>query len=1066
MDIKEWLGEDNQLGIDIWHNKYQFEGESFEDWLDRISNKNEELKQLIRDKKFLFGGRILSNRGLEKHGKKVTYSNCYVLETDDSIEAIYKTCSDLARTFSYGGGCGVDISKLRAKGMKVNNASKETTGACSFMDTFSQVTSTIGQNGRRGALMLSLDCTHPELIDFINIKTDLNKVTKANISVRVNDDFMKAVENDEDWTLHFEVGNDKMEKVVKAKEVFKLLCKNNWDFAEPGVLYWSKIEDYNLLSKDDEFEYAGVNPCFTGDMKLLTYEGFKTLEELCDTEPLIYSYDGLVSKGKVWCNGEKDTIKLILSNNKEITCTPDHRFMTINGEECEAKNLKNKKIMPKIYKTIKDDELFIKLGFIQGDGQLSRLNSEWHNGIEVNIGIKDGDIRYLFESDEYTIKSCRAIYLQGYNDLLKQLQFSQEILPNRVMPKAYNEWNLNQKANFLQGCFSANGCVNSDKRISYKTTCKEFALELINSLEKDFGITANLTMNKKHMVEFENGEYECRESYDININKYDDILLFAQFIGFYQTYKKIKLNKLIESRVPYVRNIKDNGKRLVYDFKEPRNHWGIIEGYVAHNCAEEPLPNGGSCLLGSINLSAYVNDKTFDICTFKKDIHTIVKAMNDVLDQGLPLHPLQIQRDTVRDYRQIGIGVMGIADMLIKLELKYDTDEAIEICDTIGKVLANESIKVSALLSKEEGCYPKYKTSILDSEFLRNNTNVETYELVKKYGLRNSQLLTIAPTGSISTMIGVSGGIEPIFNLSYTRKTESLHKEGDVYYKVYTPIAKEYMELHGLNEEEELPNFFVTAQTLNPHMRVKMQGVWQKHIDASISSTINLPNEATVEEVEELYMEAWKEGLKGLTIYRDGCARQGILTTTDEKEDEEKELLKRGQWKSLAEDTYYVKRNLIIGCGKLKLFIGWSPSENTIQDVYITKSGSGGCEKNLQCIAILMSSILRIGGDLSMIEKSFAGVSACPSFTRERGKGNHLSDGSYCGMAILKEMKTFLKEIGKEEKVIEKIVEKPNKNNDKKEDFKGNVCPECGEPSLIKTNGCDSCLNCGYSKCS
>lgn len=914
--------------------------------------------------------------------------------------------------------------------------------------------------------MLSLDCAHPELIDFINIKTDLNKVTKANISVRVNDDFMKAVENDEDWVLHFEAENDKMEKVVKAKEVFKLLCKNNWDFAEPGILYWSKIEDYNLLSEDDEFEYAGVNPCFTGDMKLLTYEGFKTLEELCDTEPLIYSYDGLVSKGKVWCNGEKDTIKLILSNNKEITCTPDHRFMTINGEECEAKNLKNKKIMPKIYKTIKDDELFIKLGFIQGDGQLSRLNSEWHNGIEVNIGVKDGDIRYLFENDEYTTKSYRAIYLQGYNDLLEQLQFSQEILPNRVMPKAYNEWSLNQKANFLQGCFSANGCVNSDKRISYKTTCKEFALELINSLEKDFGITANLTINKKHMVEFENGEYECRESYDININKYDDILLFAQFIGFYQTYKKIKLNKLIESRVPYVRNIKDNGKKLVYDFKEPRNHWGIIEGYVAHNCAEEPLPNGGSCLLGSINLSAYVNDKIFDICAFKKDIHTIVKAMNDVLDQGLPLHPLQIQRDTVRDYRQIGIGVMGIADMLIKLELKYDTDEAIEICDTIGKVLADESIKVSALLSKEEGHYPKYKPSILTSEFLIKNASVETYELVKKYGLRNSQLLTIAPTGSISTMIGVSGGIEPIFNLSYTRKTESLHKEGDVYYKVYTPIAKEYMELHGLSEEEELPNFFVTAQTLNPHMRVKMQGVWQKHIDASISSTINLPNEATVEEVEELYMEAWKEGLKGLTIYRDGCARQGVLTTKDEKEDEEKELLKRGQWKSLAEDTYYVKRNLIIGCGKLKLFIGWSPSENTIQDVYITKSGSGGCEKNLQCIAILMSSILRIGGDLSIIEKSFAGVSACPSFTRERGKGNHLSDGSYCGMAILKEMKAFLKEIGKEEKVIEKVVEKSNKNNDKKEDIKGNVCPECGESSLIKTNGCDSCLNCGYSKCS
>ena len=598
-----------------------------------------------------------------------------------------------------------------------------------------------------GALMLSLDCTHPELIDFINIKTDLNKVTKANISVRVNDDFMRAVENDEDWVLSFETENDKMEEVVKAKEVFQLLCKNNWNFAEPGILYWSRIEDYNLLSKDWEFKYAGVNPC-----------------------------------------------------------------------------------------------------------------------------------------------------------------------------------------------------------------------------------------------------------------------------------------------------------------------------------AEEPLPNGGSCLLGSINLSAYVVEyegkNYFDIPAFKKDIHTIVKAMNDVLDQGLPLHPLQIQRDTVRDYRQIGIGVMGIADMLIKLGTKYDTDEAIEICDTIGGILANESIKASALLAKEEGYYPKYKSCILDSEFLKENVDEETFDLVIKYGLRNSQLLTIAPTGSISTMIGVSGGIEPIFNLSYTRKTESLHKEGDVYYKVFTPIAKEYMDKHGITEEEDLPDFFVTAQTLNPHMRVKMQGAWQKHIDASISSTINLPNEATVEEVEQLYMEAWKEGLKGLTIYRDGCARTGILTTDENIKDEEKELLKRGQWKSLAEDTYYVKRNLVIGCGKLKLFIGWSPSENAIQDVYITKSGSGGCEKNLQCIAILMSAILRIGGDLSMIEKSFAGVSACPSFTRERGKGNHLSDGSYCGMAILKEMKTFLKEIGKEEKTIEKTVKKSKENNIKKEEFKGNICPECGEPSLIKTNGCDSCLNCGYSRCS
>lgn len=812
MDIKEWLGEENTLGTDIWQNKYQFEGETFEEWLDRVSDGNEDIKQLIRDKKFLFGGRILSNRGLEKHGKKVTYSNCYVLETDDNIEAIYKTCSDLARTFSYGGGCGVDISKLRAKGMKVNNASKETTGACSFMDTFSQVTSTIGQNGRRGALMLSLDCTHPELIDFINIKTDLDKVTKANISVRVNDDFMRAVENDEDWVLSFETENDRMEEVVKAKEVFQLLCKNNWNFAEPGILYWSRIEDYNLLSKDWEFKYAGVNPC-----------------------------------------------------------------------------------------------------------------------------------------------------------------------------------------------------------------------------------------------------------------------------------------------------------------------------------AEEPLPNGGSCLLGSINLSAYVIERNnkgyFDIPVFKKDVHTIVKAMNDVLDQGLPLHPLQIQRDTVRDYRQIGIGVMGIADMLIKLGVKYDTDEAIEICDTIGKILANESIKASALLAKEEGYYPKYKSCILDSEFLRENVDDETFDLVIKYGLRNSQLLTIAPTGSISTMIGVSGGIEPIFNLSYTRKTESLHKEGDVYYKVFTPIAKEYMDKYGITEEEDLPNFFVTAQTLNPHMRVKMQGAWQKHIDASISSTINLPNEATVEEVEQLYMEAWKEGLKGLTIYRDGCARTGILTNKDTKEDEESHELKRGEWEAKPQGCIEIPRKIYSGCGKELLHITIDPKEKRIIDFYITSSSTGGCKLNIQALAISMSAILRLGGSIENIKCAFRGIGKCPSYVLAKEKGKKVSKGVSCPTAILNTLMQVDKDLKEDkleelqllgyydkkedkqefvvfekkedmdkswEEVIESVkqLEEQEKQRqikelekEKREDIlveKGTFtekeleyikeygevafaqafskCPKCGE-KMEHIGGCISCMNCAFTKC-
>ena len=760
MDIKDW-GLNGQLGIDIWNNKYKQGDETFDEWLDRVSNGDEELKQLIIDKKFLFGGRILANRGLHKLGKKVTYSNCYVLDTNDSIEDIYKSCSDLARTFSYGGGVGVDISTLRPKGAKVNNSARITTGACSFMDTFSQVTETIGQNGRRGALMLSMDINHPDIEEFVDIKTDLDRVTKANISVRVNDEFMQKVLNDETHICKFtiEPSGEVITKEVNARKLFMRLCENNWNYAEPGILYWSRIEDYNILSEDKEFKYGGVNPC-----------------------------------------------------------------------------------------------------------------------------------------------------------------------------------------------------------------------------------------------------------------------------------------------------------------------------------AEEPLPVGGSCLLGSFNLNAYIRDKKFDLEQFKHDIHIVVKAMNDVLDEGLPLHPLQVQRDTVRDYRQIGIGIMGIADMLINMEIKYGSEESINLCDVIGFTLANESLKASSLLAKEEGAYPKFKVEeIMQSEFIQKNTTEVTRSLINTYGLRNSQVLTIAPTGSISTMLGISGGIEPIFANSYTRKTESLH--GDtVFYKVYTPIVDKYMKEHGLTEEEELPDFFVTSATLNPLERVEMQGIWQDHIDASISSTVNLPYEATVEDVYDIYVEAWKRGLKGITIYRSGCKREGVLTLGNEQKEETKEL-KRGEWEEKPDGLIEVTRKLKSGCGKMMLHICIVPHEQRIFDVYVTNSSRGGCALNIQNLAITISNALRMGSNLQSLKKSFEGTGSCPSYAIARAKGKEVSKGNSCGTSILYallEVEEDLKnnslvELQKlgyynvDGKEIQNEIKNKNKKDNKddmteQEKIDNGYCPECGD-KLVSTGGCKSCQSCAWSKC-
>lgn len=264
MTVQEWLGKDNKLGQDIWERKYQFNGETFDQWIDRVSGGNEEVKQLIKDKKFLFGGRILSNRGLEDKGVKTTLSNCYVIEPpSDSIESIFDCAKKLARTFSYGGGCGVDISNLAPRGATVRNAAKTTTGSVSFMDLYSLITGLIGQNNRRGALMLSISCEHPDLEEFINIKSDLDKVTKANISIRITDKFMAAVKNKQPFTLKFtrkETGETIL-KTIDAADFFHKMCEVNWDYAEPGMLFWDRIENWNLLNCDNNFRYAGTNPC-------------------------------------------------------------------------------------------------------------------------------------------------------------------------------------------------------------------------------------------------------------------------------------------------------------------------------------------------------------------------------------------------------------------------------------------------------------------------------------------------------------------------------------------------------------------------------------------------------------------------------------------------------------------------------------------------------------------------------------------------------------------------------------------------------------------------------------
>ena len=757
----KWLNE-NQLSYDIWNKKYRYNNETFDEWLDRVSGGDKDLRALILEKKFLFGGRILSNRGLDKRGEKVTLSNCYVIEPpEDNIESIFDCAKKLARTYSYGGGCGVDISKLAPKGAKVTNTAKETSGSVSFMDLYSLVTGLIGQNGRRGALMISIACDHPDLEEFIEIKSDLDKVTKANISVRITDKFMLAVKMRKPFVLSFtrEETGETIRKEIDAYSVFHKLCEMNWDYAEPGMLFWDRIENWNLLSADKEFSYAGTNPC-----------------------------------------------------------------------------------------------------------------------------------------------------------------------------------------------------------------------------------------------------------------------------------------------------------------------------------AEEPLPAGGSCLLGSINLSEFVTEnKTFNFTDFKKTVDIAVRALNIVLDEGLPLHPLKEQRESVRDWRQIGLGIFGLADLLIKMEIKYGSPESIDLCDMIGHVMAYQAIMTSNSIAIEVGSYPKYKPdAVKQSPFFTEHIDELYRENISEIGLCNSQLLTIAPTGSLSSMLGVSGGIEPVYANYYTRKTESLHGH-DEYYKVYTPIVKKYIDEHGLKDDSELPDFFVTAQTLNYKERIDMQSIWQRHIDASISSTVNVPNNFTVKDTEDLYLYAWEKGLKGVTIFRDGCKRTGILTT-DNKKKETKEnnsdsnvpiTLQRGMIIKADDNCIGKKRTLQTGCGTLHCEAFFDPDTGDLLETYLSKGSTGGCNNFMIGLSRMISLSARAGVDIYSIVDQLKSSGTCPSYAVRTATKHDTSTGSSCPVAVGNALLDMYKELQNE--LFEDVEEKPIKNKETVK-HRGRVenkvidesqivpCPECGSP-LVFEGGCNSCKNCGFSKC-
>jgi len=512
-----------------------------------------------------------------------------------------------------------------------------------------------------------------------------------------------------------------------------------------------------------------------------------------------------------------------------------------------------------------------------------------------------------------------------------------------------------------------------------------------------------------------------------------------------------------------------------WDYAEPgmlfidnvrSNH--LLSGYpkeeyhidICNPCAEYTGAAYNACNLGSINMynmvkSPFTSEATFDIHKFRSMVKLGITALDEILDYGLDSQPLPENAQAVIDYRAVGLGVFGLADMFIALGITYGSKESIDFITYVMDVMLRTALETSCYLADLKGTFAKYNWDyVKESPFLKSIEGTDLWYDIEGRGLRNGSLLSIAPTGSIATMVGLSGGVEPLYAVSYDRTTHALEKTGGTF-KVFAKSVSDFIEAKGINKNnpgvtdeflKEFP-YITVSHDINPMDRVKLQATIQKYVDNAISSTVNLKNTATPQDIFDTYMMAWKSGCKGLTVFRDGCARTSILGKEKPKEPKIPKLnyispVKRRSIGTTSGQTI-VKHT---SCSP-NMYITVNSQDDNVFEVFT--NSSQGCQSNINTITRMASLSLRSGVKVEEVIKELRSntCSACTVMKSKGAKGISIS----CGAAIAES----IEEIYKGSQVIDEFTES--------KEFL--ACPECHELTMLSSAKCPTCSNCGFSKC-
>lgn len=1016
--------------------------------------------------------------------------------------------------------------------------------AISDTDSFHGI---ILHNTRRSAVLQCVDMDHPEIEDFIEWKAhEEDKVAalgkmgydtgiageayetvsgqNVNNSVSIPDDFMELVERirngeseDESWTLHGRVDHS-IDHDVSVKELWDKIAQAAWRCGDPGVQFSDTINKWNTCKNSGRIRSS--NPCFTGDMKILTDHGYVPIGELENKQIKIINGNGQVTTSKVWCSGTKDTIILRLSNGKEIECTPDHVFMTISDQEVRASNLQGRQLKPMVHPISLGDAYTLEEALSQMVRTENRQNISKEEATKVLRSI----VYYTANQEYHHDDEIMMVYDEhAYNDTLNGIEF-----------------------------------IGNEGYVKY----------IRKALQVVLGIDAKLEVFTDYAPGAENTWYPITR-YKVIIDNYYDVLNFTNMIAGVSTSVFNDLQSILMDSAPTVLGIRTGGSKKVYDFTEPSTHWGVIEGFVVHNCSEYLFLDDTACNLASINVMKFLNgNNEFDYDGFVHAVHIIQYVLEATIHWGSFPTP-EIAENTYL-YRTTGLGLTNMGSFLMTKGIPYDSDHGRNVLAFLCSLMTAVSYTASAEMAEKVGTFPKYKENelymneVISQHYmaattidLHDDTDLHLYEsklnniwdhLVKDntIGYRNAQVTVLAPTGTIAFAMDCdSTSSEPFFaHLVYKKVIDGSyiqlvnHVIADGLRSLgYTEdeikaIEDYVMENQGMIEgapylkESDYPVFDTANKNgkgkryLTPMAHVKMVAALQPHLSGGISRTVNMPNEATPDDIKEIYYQAWKLGCKCIALYRDGSKVMQPLNTVYHEDSEVK--LEDLTYDALLDAAKSMQEKL--STDKVQSPVNHIPEEMQISEhdvdrlirerlpyepkciknavkmngttyhiqrsfyddgrlgeIFVSVGKQGNTIKGLtEVLCILISKCLQYGIPANVIADILSNtefqpnglVSQHPNIKSAMSipdlisKFIEISYGDYSHCQVKPKINPAMNEYVEKVKLtntenLEKI--KEIIDNGEAETVYGETCPVCGSTHIIKAGTCHYCQDCGTS---